>query len=106
MYGSASDDDELCVGHELHAGPAANDFVHRCAALHRGRRVAALCAQLRRALHHADARRGGWVLYATHSLNPMENEAVVCATLTVWQQQQQQQRKKKNRRGGGWFVCR
>ncbi|CAD2215978.1 hypothetical protein, conserved [Angomonas deanei] len=39
---------------------------------------------LQETLATAAAQGGGWVLYATHSMNPVEDEAVVCAALTAF----------------------
>lgn len=57
-------------------GPAPNQFITLCGEAGSG--YECLKRDLRSAVRHARG-NGGWVLYATQTLNPVENEAVVCA---------------------------
>lgn len=71
-----SDEDGIAV--------TPNNFVSVCSKVNA--HFTAAVQQLTQALQYARQDGSGWVLYATHSMNPVENEAVVCAALMAWRQ--------------------
>ncbi|CCW60296.1 unnamed protein product [Phytomonas sp. EM1] len=68
---------DIAEGGEAKAAP--NHFIDLCQRVNSN--FERLQRQLRAALRYVEV--GGWLLYATHSLNPLENEGVVCALLTA-----------------------